>query len=544
MMVEAMRLFSSGDYRQAISLLQQVVAAEPSQFEPRLQLAKACLDWLQVRARKPLTEIEPAQLSEEALHFLSLAQSHIQILEKSQPSSPHVHSLSAMVYLVYARPEEALRSLRKVLAKEPRNPDALYNTGYALMEVERYKEAATQFVRLTALHPRHGMGWQMLGQARLMLGEPDAAVPAYERANALLPDWYQPYGGLASALHDLKRYQEAKETLRRGLQRHAENQDLNFSLATQSLSTEDWATGWRYFPCRSVTQPRLPFPEGHTIALTLGEPVRIRHDQGLGDELFFLRFVPGMVAGGMRIHYTTQSKLYPLLRGNAALDELVVAARGEDGAHDVLVGDLPYLTGMHSTADIPAPFALSVDTSRATRLREQLAAFGPPPYLGVTWAGGTPKRAGSKGSWRALHKDIPAHLLGRLARDWPGTVVVMQRLPAPDILAEFAKAMGRPFLDWSSINDDLADALAGLSLLDEYVGVSNTNMHLLAGIGKAARVLVPYPAEWRWMASGDESPWFPGFKVYRQMLGRSWDAALGKLGHDLSGQYRKREKQT
>ena len=35
--------------------------------------------------------------------------------------------------------------------------------------------------------------------------------------------------------------------------------------------------------------------------------------------------------------------------------------------------------------------------------------------------------------------------------------------------------------------------LALLSLIDEYVGVSNTNMHLRAGVGKTAKVLVPAP---------------------------------------------------
>ena len=135
-------------------------------------------------------------------------------------------------------------------------------------------------------------------------------------------------------------------------------------------------------------------------------------------------------------------------------------------------------------------------------------------------------------------------MLGKLARNWPGTVVVLQRLPGAEALAEFGRALGREFLDWSHLNDDLSDALAGLSLLDEYVGVSNTNMHLLAAIGKVARVLVPHPAEWRWMVAGDESPWFPGFRIYRQAHDRTWNAALARLSEDLRNQYGQRDKKT
>jgi hypothetical protein len=73
-----------------------------------------------------------------------------------------------------------------------------------------------------------------------------------------------------------------------------------------------------------------------------------------------------------------------------------------------------------------------------------------------------------------------------------------------------------------------------LSLVDEYVGVSNTNMHLRAGVAKAARVLVPFPPEFRWMNRGDEVPWFPGFTVYRQSSAHEWQPALARLGKDLS----------
>ena len=38
--------------------------------------------------------------------------------------------------------------------------------------------------------------------------------------------------------------------------------------------------------------------------------------------------------------------------------------------------------------------------------------------------------------------------------------------------------------------------------LDDYVGVSNFNTHLRAGLGLPMQVLVPFPPEWRWGLSG------------------------------------------
>jgi hypothetical protein len=114
------------------------------------------------------------------------------------------------------------------------------------------------------------------------------------------------------------------------------------------------------------------------------------------------------------------------------------------------------------------------------------------------------------------------------------TVVILQRRPDPQDMAQFRAALGRDALDASDTNDDLRDALALLSLLDEYIGPSNTNMHLLCGLtGRRARVLLQMPPEWRWGKSGDESPWFPGFALYRQDISQSWDAAFERLRRDL-----------
>mgnify|MGYP003348510269 CR=1 FL=1 len=50
---------------------------------------------------------------------------------------------------------------------------------------------------------------------------------------------------------------------------------------------------------------------------------------------------------------------------------------------------------------------------------------------------------------------------------------------------------------------------------------------LRAGVGRTTRVLVPCPAEWRWMAQGEASPWFPGCAVYRQSAQGDWARFFG-----------------
>ncbi|MCH9053825.1 MAG: hypothetical protein IIA72_22690 [Proteobacteria bacterium] len=161
----------------------------------------------------------------------------------------------------------------------------------------------------------------------------------------------------------------------------------------------------------------------------------------------------------------------------------------------------------------------------------RLERLGPAPYIGLTWRAGS----GRPGSGRPgeTFREIPRGRLAKALDPVKGTFVALQRNPEAGEIAALSQDLGRTLHDLTDLNDALEDMLAALSLLDDYVGVSNTNVHLRAGAGRTSRVLVPNPPEWRWMAAGDESPWFPGCRIYRQEVNGDWEGAFARLAGDL-----------
>ena len=121
----------------------------------------------------------------------------------------------------------------------------------------------------------------------------------------------------------------------------------------------------------------------------------------------------------------------------------------------------------------------------------------------------------------------------QVVRAHEGTVFALQRGTREGETAEAAAALERPIHDLTAYNEDPEDALVLMCLLDRYIGVSNTNMHLAVACGMTADVMVPFPPEWRWGLAGD-SPWFPGFRVHRQGVDGSWDAAFSSLAQGLA----------
>ena len=173
------------------------------------------------------------------------------------------------------------------------------------------------------------------------------------------------------------------------------------------------------------------------------------------------------------------------------------------------------------------------DQARRAAIARRLASVGPAPYIGVTWKAGLSGDEAKKWGGAYWSKQMAPGRLGAMLRGLPGTPVILQRNPEAADIDELSAGAGRGAVDMSAVNDDLLDAIALLALLDEYVGVSNTNMHLLAAIeGRTARVVLPLPAEWRWGMQG-ESPWFPGFRLYRAAQHDKLDDALAELQRDL-----------
>ena len=330
------------------------------------------------------------------------------------------------------------------------------------------------------------------------------------------------------------------------------------------------ADGWIEYAYRPTyyrfraKYPEMPWSRALPVELA-GKDIFVAGEQGLGDEIFFLRFVPSLSAAGARVTYRAGNKIRSLLTRVGCLAHIMPETGSVPQADAVMmVGDLPRAFSAYAASPLraatsdganvggrefafrisvfwpPVPPSLAIPPleSCLATMRRSLAEAGKPPYFGVSWKAGTPPQEQRGGSEWNLHKALEIEPLAGALQDLPGTFIALQRNPAPGELDLFSRFLGRQVHDFSALNEDLELMLSVLALIDEYIGVSNTNMHLRAAARRTARVLIPCPAEWRWMASGPSSPWFPGFTIYRQSLDGDWSAALARLRDDLSRIYR------
>jgi Flp pilus assembly protein TadD len=391
---------------------------------------------------------------------------------------------------------------RRACGIDPRHPGALNNHAAVLFELGRAAEARRVLEQAVATEPRDEMALDNLATVVFRTEGPRAVCAMFGEHLARYPGLHQ----------------------------------ARLSYAMTLLAAGDIGEGWRQYRLCARSRDASDVDPIERLPEDLrGRTVLLRMEQGLGDVLFFLRFVPRLRERGARVILESPAKLAPVLSGHGTFERVIAhAGPGRPPGFDIAVhlGDLPALV---DGAPAGAHFALAPDGTRTAETRRILAGTGPAPYLGLTWRAGTAKRDGFMlAAGQSLFKEVPLAEVARALSGVAGTVVVVQRDPAPGELQQLQEALGRTVCDLSRLNDDPPQMVALLDVIDEYVGVSNTNMHLREAVGKTARVLVPYPAEWRWMFEGS-SPWFPGFGVYRQAPGKDWSEALRRLRADMLG---------
>lgn len=422
------------------------------------------------------------------------------------------------------RLDEAIAVLRQAVRLAPDLPDAAYALGVALAAKGDLDGAAAAYETVLKRAPGHARALNNLGRVHEERGQRDAALAAYARVTEQAPDFGEAWYNRANALKELGRYREAVGAYDRALALRPGAADALKNRGMLRLTLGDFAGGWADHRAREAPRDQADRPDAPLPASLAGERILIVREQGVGDEIFFLRFAPMLAARGAKVSAIVDPRLAAMTARTGVFAQ-VFKSGDQPGPFDrrLLMADLPFLLGHARPEDCPPALPIPPLPAALDHLRARLHAAGPPPWTAVTWRAGVPG---------ITLRAIPPAPLGAALAPTSGTVLIVQRKPAAEDVAAFTASLGRAAADFSDVNDDLEAMLALMALADRYVAVSNTNVHLRASAGKPSHVLVPHPPEWRWFADG-ASPWFPEAKVYRQTAYGDWAAAFTLLGQDL-----------
>jgi tetratricopeptide (TPR) repeat protein len=426
-------------------------------------------------------------------------------------------------------PDAAEPLLRRALNIDPDFHEALTDLGALMNATYRAEEALPLLEKARALRPDSIKARSEHATALGLAGRMEQAHNEFLAIVKDDPDDYKAHNNLGLILSRMDRFDEAVHAYNEALKVNPEYAPAFSNRSLLRLAQGDFSGGWEDYLYRDTLGERAGMFHRDVLPANLsGMRIALYRDQGLGDEIFFLRFARQLKERGARITYNPDPKIADMIERLDFIDEIM---RGDWPAEGydlrISLGDLPYLLSVTDSDNIPPPLELAVLPGRDDEIVQFLKSIGPPPYIGCTWRAGVQYRD-------RLSKTSPQSAMAEVLRPLNGAILILQRNPRPDEIAELSEILGDRLHNVSDYNEDLEAMLALLGRIDEYVCVSNTNTHLRAARGLTSRVLIPLPPDYRWMQSGAESPWFPGTPLYRETADTGWKVAFQDLGHDLS----------
>jgi predicted O-linked N-acetylglucosamine transferase (SPINDLY family)/ADP-heptose:LPS heptosyltransferase len=424
---------------------------------------------------------------------------------------------------------EAIELMQKAVALEPTSANFMRDLAIMLHSARRFEEALDAAGRACALNPEDPLNHNSIGATFSELGRAAEAIEAFRRALDLKPDYHEAWANLAHSQQALLKLDEAADSYRRALGIRHDYVEGHVSSAMLALLRGDFANGFTEFEWRwrlKIMTPRefkQPRWQGEPLN---GKTLLLHAEQGYGDTLQCLRFVPEVIARGGRLVLELPPPLTQLATSMQGGGEIVPQGRGlpDFDVHCAFMS-LPRVLGvtLDNLKDRPVPY-LRAEPAAVERWARRLAGTGSGVRVGIAWAG-NPKHAADS------RRSIAVERLAGLTRV---AGVRFYSLQVGERAQDLALLPGANVLDLSPELASFAETAAALANLDLLITVDTALAHLAGAIGRPCWVMLPFSPDWRWLTERSDSPWYPTLRLFRQNSPGAWDEAIGRVAGALS----------
>lgn len=421
---------------------------------------------------------------------------HYQKALRLDPNLVQAHVNLASLLQQKSRFAEAIACYKQALKVLPDHPTILHDLGNALKACGDYDEAILTFKQALSLNTQYAEALNSLGVTYKEAGQCDRAIDCYDQAIAIQPDYA----------------------------------DAHWNRTLAQLLKGDLARGWSHYQAHyEALKTRTTVP-GDEHPLWHGEPLNgrrilVRFEQGLGDNLQFIRYLPQVKQRGGTVIYQAKPALHALLEGFEGIDELIEATSEQDipVEYDLQISLMDLARVFNTSLDnIPAhvPY-LRPDPERVAAWQETFGHSG--AKVGLAWAG-SPFHRNDRN--RSCRMNTLAPLLQTEGTHFYG----LQTGPAGQ------EAQPHPSERFNNLGHrlgDLSDTAAAIAHLDLVISVDTAVLHLAGALGKSAWGLLPYAPDWRWMLDRTDTPWYPTLRLFRQNSPGAWAAMVDQVATAL-----------
>jgi tetratricopeptide (TPR) repeat protein len=419
------------------------------------------------------------------------------------------------------RQTEAIPWLERAAQLDPAAPEVWSEIGRASNTLGDYARAADCFRRFIELRPENADGYFCLANAQQRLGQHEDAVALYRKSVELNAGDSPAWNNLGKALTELNRLPAALTAFGRALALEPGSALARRNRALALLKSGRWEEGWRDYEWRRSNLISRPYPQPKWNGEAIPQKTLLIYaEQGLGDSIQFVRFVPPARARVARVILECQPPLKRLFEHGGFADSVIAVGENPPPFDtQVALGSLPGISratpeNTSGRAYLPVPAG---------------AGFSPPPgarrHVGLVWAGNATYE-------RDAERSLPFEQIKPILQVADVTFFSFQAVvPARD---EDCFRTCPQVVDLAKHLHDFYDTAALAAQMDLIISVDTAVAHLAGAMGKPVWLLLPFAPDWRWLLERADTPWYQTTRLFRQRQSGDWRTTVLQVADELS----------
>ncbi len=457
------------------------------------------------------------------------ARFYLESLIKEYPAKAEYFSAMGTIYKKLENLEEAKKWYLKAIQLEPDCYEAHYNLGLVYCQLGETQSEIDCYLKTIQYNPELALAYYNAGNAYRKLEQFGDAEIFYKEAIRVKNNFDDAYFNLGVVCERSGKYLDGLDYYKKTIEINPGHEQALWNKALLNLKLENFEVGWQEYELRktlkSVNTKKLKnkLLKNQDVS---GKRVLVYSEQGLGDNIQFLRFLKKLKDKNAFVIFECNPKLYHLFKGHKYIDELILQTELKEPQikydYQTALLSLPkYFDIKLETIPNETPY-LFVKPDDIKKWEEIISCHGV-MKIGIAWSGASNNLYGKNRSCK-LDDLLPLFSINdveyfSLQKDDEDNVIDYKGLP----VTSFKNIDETPFIDTSAI----------IKNLDLVISIDTSIAHLAGALGIETWVMLSYHSDWRWFLNRGDSPWYPNMKLFRQQINNSWETTIEQIKEKL-----------
>ena len=486
------------------------------------------------------TSTSNQKIKEQAILFhkkgeITKAIKYYQYLIDSNFKDPSVFSNYAIILYDLGKLKKAEQLVLTAIKIKPDLAEAHNTLGNILRDQEKLNEAERSFRKAIEINPSLSGAYSNLGNVLSDLGKLKEAELNTRKAIDLDPSSYSALSNLGSTLIDLGKLNEAEISLRKAIKIEPKFAEAYFNLSFIELLKGDYESGQEHYEFR-FKKKNPSYLYANPIIKRLDdtnfkkvEKLLVVSEQGLGDTLQYMRYIPYLKKSGLNVSFCAQPKLHTLIKAsNIDANPLTPenSNKVSEGYWLPLLSIPRYLKVSPKNPIITEPYIYPKD--ELVQKWRNILYTEKKPIIGINWQGNTETEKTYHG------RSIPLEIFSILLNSNDILMLSLQKgfgseqIKNCSFKDKFIKCQNEIDSTW-----DFLENAAIISNCDLIITCDTSIAHLAGGMGKKVWLLLRERPFWTWGLRGDRTFWYPSMKLFRQKQMHNWPELMTRVSKEL-----------